>query len=289
MAISRIQIDRPTQKSCERAILGWTRNSGLMPEAIRLDHLAIVLHRPRFSENIGAAARAACNMGVSRLIVVDPRRYELERVLSLSTHAAGDLVDRIEIASDLKSALSPFGYVVGTTARVGNQRKGLLSPREMAERIIPISAENHVAFVFGPEDRGLTNDDLTLCHGLVHIPTADFSSINLAQSVMIVAYELFQARRDEKSPAVPRLATRHELDGMYDQLRDILARIHYINPEHPDYWMSRIRRFCTRMELRAAEVSIIRGICRQINWYARKNYEAGLAAGKTEKELPPCD
>ena len=159
----------------------------------------------------------------------------------------------------------------------------------MAEKLIPISAENNVAVVFGPEDRGLTNEDLALCHSLVNIPTADFSSINLAQSVMIIAYELFQARRAPKTPATPRLATRLELDGMYDQLRDILARIHYINPEHPDYWMSRVRRFCTRMELRGAEVSIIRGICRQINWYARKHYEAGVAAGQSEKEPPPCD
>ncbi|MBW2564903.1 MAG: RNA methyltransferase, partial [Deltaproteobacteria bacterium] len=74
----------------------------------------------------------------------------------------------------------------------------------------------------------------------------------------------------------PRLANRHELDGMYDQLKDILVKISYINHENPDYWMNKLRYFFTRMQLRAREVSIIRGICRQINWYGKKRYEDGL-------------
>jgi tRNA/rRNA methyltransferase len=121
----------------------------------------------------------------------------------------------------------------------------------------------------------LTNTELRLCHILVNIPTADFSSLNLAQAVMILCYEFFLAGIPTPKNVLPRLASRHELDGMYEQVKDILVRINYVNPENPDYWMNKLRYFFSRLNLRAREVSIIRGICRQINWYNRKCYLDG--------------
>jgi tRNA/rRNA methyltransferase len=246
-----------------------------MPERIRFDNFAIVLCRPRVPENIGAAARAMCNMGLGNLVVVDPENCDLTRVLKMATHAACEVVEQMEIAPTLGRALAPFGFVVGTTARLGKQRQVIESPAMLAERLVPVSRENRIAIVFGPEDRGLTNEDLRLCHWLVNIPTADFASLNLAQAVMIVCYELFRACREESSEHVPRLATRHELDGMYEEVKEILLRISFIQPDNPDYWMNRIRHFFTRMQLRAKEVSIIRGICRQIRWYGAKRYQDG--------------
>ena len=100
---------------------------------------------------------------------------------------------------------------------------------------------------------------------------------------MVVCYELFTAGAQDTGPTVPRLANRHELDRMYTQLKDILVRISYINAENPDYWLNHIRQFFTRIQLRAREVSIIRGLCRQVDWYARKNYEDGLQEGRRRK------
>jgi tRNA/rRNA methyltransferase len=247
-----------------------------MTTAVHLDHLSIVLQRPRYPENIGAAARAACNMGIRDLVVVSPENNDPERVYRMATHAARSVVDNIRHYDDLAEALAPFGYVAGTTARLGGQRDTVISPETLAARLVPISRENRVAILFGPEDRGLTNDDLRRCHVLVNIPTADFTSINLAQSVMILCYALFTAGPSAAGRSVPRLAERHELDGMYAQLREILVRIHYLNPENPDYWMHKIRQFFTRLELRAREVSIIRGIIRQVNWYSENRYRDGL-------------
>jgi tRNA/rRNA methyltransferase len=244
-------------------------------ERICLDHITIVLQRPRFPENIGAAARAMRNMGMRRMIVVEPESYELSRVLKMATHVAADVVQEIQIARNLQEALSPFHLVLGTTARLGGEREVVHSPSRIARRLISLSQENTIALVFGPEDRGLSNEDLRLCHELVNIPTAEFSSLNLAQAVMVMCYELYTAGMPLTEPSAPRLASRHELDGMYDQLRDILVRINYINPENPDYWMNKIRRFFTRLQLKAAEVSIIRGICRQIDWYGKKCLEDG--------------
>ena len=247
-----------------------------MPERVTLENIAIVLNKPRYSENIGAAARAMRNMGIGELVVVDPPNCDLTRVLKMATHGAIEVVEQCRFADSLPEALSKYSFVVGTTARLGRQRQVIDSPGKLAGRLVPITRKNPTAIVFGPEDRGLTNEELRLCHWLVNIPTAEFSSLNLAQAVMIICYELFTAGVErEGRPHVPRLADRHELDGMYAQVKDILVRIDYINPENPDYWMNKIRQFFTRMQLRAKEVSIIRGICRQINWYSGKCYEEG--------------
>lgn len=246
-----------------------------MTERIQLENIAIVLHRPRVSENIGAAARAMCNMGIRRLIVVAPKQRDPKRILKMATHAAAEVVEQIEYVETLEQALAPFNLVVGTTARLGRRRQVFDSPAKLARELIPVSRSNHVALLFGPEDRGLTAEDLRLCHWLVNIPTSEFSSLNLAQAVMVLCYALFVTGRQGKTVPAPRLAERHELDGMYTQVQDILVRINYINPENPEYWMDKIRHYFTRMQLRAREVSVIRGICRQINWYAGKCYEDG--------------
>ena len=196
----------------------------------------------------------------------------------MATHGASNIVKQIEVSESLKEALSPYNYIVGTTARLGRQRQVIGSPSRLAETLIPISAENRIAILFGPEDKGLSNEDIRYCHVLVNIPSSEFSSLNLAQAVMIMCYELFRASRDEKDEFFPRLATRHELEGMYEQLKDILVRISFINPENPDYWLNNMRRFFNRLPLRAKEVNIIRGICRQIDWYAKKCYRDGLKA-----------
>lgn len=246
-----------------------------MSDRIDYDNVTIVLHQPRYPENIGAAARAMCNMGISQLVVVDPPNYDLYKVLKLATHFASDIIEKSRICADLKEALAPFSYVVGATARLGGQRRVINSPLMLAQRLIPISKENRIAILFGPEDRGLSNEDIRHCHVLVNIPTSEFSSLNLAQAVMIMCYEIFTAGREANEEFIPRLADRHELDGMYDQLKDLLVRIDYINPENPDYWMNNLRHYFTRMKLRAKEVNIIRGICRQVDWYAKKCFENG--------------
>ena len=246
-----------------------------MAVTVSLANIAIVLVQPNISENIGAAARAMCNMGLRRLIVVDPPRCDLTRVCKMATQAALDVVEEMEVFTGLDEALRGFSYVVGTTARMGGQRQVIGSPARLAEMLVPISAENQVAILFGPEDRGLTNEDLRFCHSVATIPTADFSSLNLAQAVMVVCYELFRCSLETPKEFTPRLANRFELDAMYAQLKDVLMRICFINPANPDYFMNNLRRFGTRLQLRAKEVQIIRGICRQIDWFGKHCFEQG--------------
>jgi tRNA/rRNA methyltransferase len=249
-----------------------------MSTKVNLDNIAIILHEPHFPENIGAAARAAKNMGIRRLIVVNPKDCDLTRVLRMATHNAEDVVSDMEIYDNVRDALAPFGYVVGTTARRGSHRQEIRVPGKLAQELVSISKENQVAILFGTEKSGLSNDELRDCDALGTIPTGGFSSVNLAQAVMIMAYEIYMATIDEPKTFVPRLANREELEGMYDHLRETLVKINFINPQNPEYWMGNVRRFFTHVGLRARDVKIIRGVCRQINWYCEQQRFNALSA-----------
>lgn len=247
----------------------------------KLKNISVLLNEPHYPENIGASARVVKNMGLERLVVVNPRDCDLTRVLRMATHNAEDVVADMEVYDDLRDALSAFQYVVGTSARKGSRREEIRNPREMAGSLIEISQENKVVIMFGTETSGLTNEHLRYCDALVTIPTANFSSLNLAQAVMVLAYEVFTASSESPKSFVPRLANRHELEGMYDHLRGTLARIHFINPENPEYWMMNVRHFFSRVGLRARDVKLIRGICRQMNWYCDQKAD-GVAPGSIQ-------
>lgn len=249
-----------------------------------LDNIAIVLHEPHYPENIGAAARAAKNMGLSKLVAVEPVDCDLTRVLKMATHVAEDVVLGIDVFDDLRKALEPYHYVVGTTARTGHHRQTLKNPRKMAREIVSLSQHNRIALLFGPESRGLANHELKYCDTVITIPTSDFSSLNLAQAVMVVAYEIFSATLPPARELEPRLANRRELEGMYDHLSETLVKIHFLNPQNPEYWMNSIRRFVSRIGLQAREVKIIRGICRQIDWYCSKHADCAGPANGSSRE-----
>lgn len=238
-----------------------------MPMKSDTSHISIILCRPQFAGNVGAVARCGKNMGIDRLIVVGSPDLEQEEMYRRATHVASDVIDGIHYVADLAEALADFQYVVGTTARLGNARGPVVTPREMAEKVADISQKNSVALLFGPEDAGLTNDDLRFCHLVVNIPTAEFKSLNLSHAVMILCYEIFAWRSAMDGRFSPKLATSRELEGMYGQVQDLLKRIGFLNPQNPEYWMMHIRRFLSRTGLYAKEVKIVRGICRQMTWF----------------------
>lgn len=237
-----------------------------------LERVAVVLYRPQLPENIGAVARAACNMGLSRLIVVQPEHLDPERLAKMATPAAAHLLEQMAVSDDLAQALAPFQYIVGTTSRRGGVRQELLNPRQMAHRLIDLSLHNDIALLFGPENWGLTNQELPFCHALVTIPTAECASLNLAQAVMVLAYEIFTA--GQAAPRFePRLANSQELQSMYAMLKDTLVKINFISHQNPEHWMFNVRRLFARHGLRAQETQVIKGICRQIDWYVGSRLE----------------
>jgi len=234
-------------------------------------NISIVLYKPKYAGNVGSIARAAKNMGISNIIVVGKADFDREEMQQRSTHLAADVLDSIQYFASLEEALGGFNYVVGTTARLGKARGPFVAPRAAARDIADISQKNKVALLFGPEDTGLANEELRLCHAVVTIPTSrEFTSLNLSQAVMILCYEIFIASSATATlAATPKLALSSELEGMYGQIKTLLADIEFLNPENPDYWMMHLRRFFARSGLLSREVKIIRGICRQLEWSIR--------------------
>lgn len=247
-----------------------------------LNNIAIVLLSPKYPENIGSAARAAWNMGITRIIVVAKEYPDHDRMAKLATHNALHLINTMEFHETLADALKPFSRVIGTTARRGRHRIPGKSPREVMKNILPLLPANQIAFLFGPEDRGLTNDDLKYCQLRSAIPTADFSSLNLAQAVTIHCYELFHAvvhEQKEIRPA-PKIATSHEIENMFAKMEDSLSRIDFLQEKSHTYYMNHIRQFFGRMRLESKEANLIRGICRQF-------LKHGQQSGKIDNDLDP--
>jgi tRNA/rRNA methyltransferase len=234
-----------------------------------LDRIAIVLKEPKFPENIGAAARIAWNMGLSRLIVVRDSLPDHEPMAKMATHKAVHLVENMELHQSLATALAPFSCVIGTTARRGRQRILERGPREVIEQISSLLPENQVAFLFGPEDRGLTNEDLRYCQMTSAIPTADFSSLNLAQAVAVHCYEIYHGliHSQKNLKPSPKFASSFELEGMYDHVEEALVKIDFLKKTNHTYWMNNIRQFLGRTRLTSKDANIIRGICRQFLWH----------------------
>ncbi len=241
-----------------------------MTVGVNRENIVIVLNKPKYPGNIGAVARCAANMGLDQIIVAGGGNPDREDILRMATHFAADKVDRILYFDRLEEALADFHYVVGTTSRLGRGRLSTLQPRALAAELVDRSQNNRIALLFGPEDFGLTNDELKYCHSLVTIPTSeDLKSINLSHAVMILCYEIFLAGREGREVFTPKLATSRELEGMYGQLKEVLTNIGFINPQNPEYWMLKVRRLLSRVGLYSKDVQIIRGICRQIEWYGR--------------------
>jgi len=230
-----------------------------------LDPLSVrmVLVETSHPGNIGAAARAMKTMAVDRLWLVNPSSFPSAEASARATGAA-DLLQRATVCSSLADAIAGCGYVVGASARQRSLPWPLLSPRECGSRVVREARSGEVAVVFGPEQSGLSNDDLALCHALVRIPTdPGFSSLNLAMAVQVIAYEIMVARGGPDGPESPRenpLATADEMQQFFDHLERVLVAAEFLDPRNPKHLMLRLRRLFARAEPDANEVAILRGI-----------------------------
>jgi tRNA/rRNA methyltransferase len=241
-------------------------------KAMKTENIKIVLVRPQGLINIGSVARAMKNMGLRELALVDPVGSPGDQEVRIMAVRAHDVLEYAQIFSHLRDAVADCTWVIGTTRRRGKGREGTINPRQMAEEIIEISQQNKVAVIFGPEDKGLTNRDLDLCQRLVTIPASEeFGSLNLAQAVMIICYEIYMATHLKEIPQLAyRLATSKELEGMYGHIEEVLLRVGFLDENNPKRMMAVLRRIFGRAKLNSREMKVIRGICRQINWYIKK-------------------
>jgi len=253
--------------------VGWTWHVKLIARQVNLsDQIAFVLCRPMQAGNIGSAARALKNMGFGDLrLVAAAASRENRAAVSMAVHA-GDVLADATIHPDLPSALHDRSLTIGTTCRPGLYRSGAVALREAAAELIAESRRNRIAVIFGPEDHGLTNDELKSCHRLITISTApEYPSLNLAQAVMVVAYELrlaADAAAGEGTTAM-ELAPAGDIEAMLARMSEALIEIGFLPADNPDHIMFALRGVFGRSGLTARELDILNGMARQMKWTAQ--------------------
>jgi TrmH family RNA methyltransferase len=225
-----------------------------------LDNISIVLVDTKTPANIGAVARCMMNMGLSRLILVDPPadpNHEAHRLAA----GAGSLLAAASTCDSLDQAVADHHLVIGTTRHKGKLRKNMRPPRVQAEQLIPLLANNKAAILFGNEVNGLTNQDLARCHELIAIPSSEaFASLNLSHAVMVVAYELFLAASASPSVSPTTLAAGADAEQFYRHLQQTLESVEFIDPAQPDRMMRSLRQLFGKARLSERDIKILQGI-----------------------------
>ena len=233
-----------------------------------LDNVVFILAGTKHPGNIGSAARAMTNMGLRRLVLAAPR-CEINEEARRMAKAGTDVLDAALVYPSLTDAVAEMHMLVGTTGKSGGYRADAATPRRLAPKVLNQAAEQTVGILFGPEDTGLVDEDLRLCRLLIRIPASrQAGSINLAQAVMIVSYELMLGSLAHEPGRAIRLASLEQTEAMYAQLEEALLKIGFLHPQNARHMMFAIRRILGRAGMESPDVGVLRGIARQINWFA---------------------
>lgn len=237
-----------------------------------LDRIRIVLVETSHPGNLGAAARAMKTMGLARLYLANPQALADAHAIAMATSSA-DVLHGAIICESLEETLAGTILAVAMTARRRDLSHPSMDVREAAVQAVSEARQGDVAFVFGGEMSGLSNEDVLKCQRIAHIPTdPETSSLNLAAAVQVVCYELLMAASEKELPPPPRfpLATFDDVENFYQHLEKTLTEIRFLNPENPKRLMTRIRRMFTRIRLEREEVQILRGVLKMISRALRR-------------------
>lgn len=229
----------------------------------------IVLVGPQMGENVGAAARAMLNCGLTELRLVSPRDdWPNERAQAMATGASREVVDRARVFDSAAGAVADLHRVYATTARRRDMLKPSMGPRDLASRIRECATQGlRSGVLFGPERAGLDNDDVALASHIVHIPLSPgYSSLNLAQAVLLVAYAWFEAGsgagaalREQRSATLP--ATSAQLVNLFEHLEQELDASGFLRvAEKRGIMVRNLRSILHRAELREHEVRALHGV-----------------------------
>jgi tRNA/rRNA methyltransferase len=232
-----------------------------------LDRIRVVLVRTSHPGNIGAAARAMLTMGLARLVLVAPRRFP-DDAASARASGATSVLDGARVVDTLEQALEGCSLTIGLSARPREFAGHVMPVRDAARRAIGQASRDSVAFVFGTEMSGLSNDELARCGIVATIPSnPDYSSLNLAAAVQVAAYELFVAAQGGEVWRAPRFAaaTSDEIEALYAHAERTLVSMRFLNPRLPRRLMPRLRRLFARAALEREEVNILRGVLARVD------------------------
>ncbi|HEX9636919.1 MAG TPA: RNA methyltransferase [Acidobacteriota bacterium] len=237
-----------------------------------LKQARVVLVRPQESGNLGAVCRAVKNTGLGAVRVVggaaDPQADAARNLAA----KAQDVLRRVERAPTLPDAVADCVLVVATTRRAGRQRRPAIAPRAIAPDLLEALRGGPVALVFGPERTGLSAGELRCCHRVVTIPSSpDYPSLNLAQAVLILGYELMLAAGVHPAAAQPQRARAELLEILFAKLKSALLAVGFLHRDNPEHLHWALRQVLGRAALTETEAKILIGMATQIEWYVRQH------------------
>ena len=249
---------------------------------MNFDNIRIVLKSPLYGGNVGSVCRAMANMGLSDLAIAEPRRLDVNEARMMACSANAILENR-KTFDTLQDAVADCSLVVGTSARLGLYRQHAVGATELTQRVLSASDSGPVAIIFGPEDNGLSNEDLEACSTFIRIPTSpDYSSLNLSQAVLIVCYEIFKASDTyEHIGEKSELAPSQLKERMFEMWEQMLLEIGFMKEDKSTHMMLGIRRIFSRGEMTEDDVRILMGVARQSQW-ASKNKTKDLQSESSE-------
>ncbi len=248
---------------------------------------AIVLVRPQEEGNIGAVARAMSNFGLSRLLLVEPAASLGNTAYAFAMHAHS-ILDRAERHADLASALAGFRAVVGTASlRDRGWSQPILAPRALPDYLVDLAPGAEVALLFGSEVSGMTREELVRSEVLVRVPAAvENPTLNLAQAVLVLAYELHLARGAPAAPTPPPVARASaiQVERLFEQLATLLAETRFARDTTIVRVAQDLRQMLARAAVTEREVMILSGILRRTRHALSRRAGAPRAAGETSSE-----
>jgi TrmH family RNA methyltransferase len=236
-----------------------------------LSRVVVVLDHPKDVVNIAGVARVMMNFGLEHLRLVEPDEFDVYRIGGIA-HRSQSITEPAALHTSLDEALADASFVVGTTARPRTAGRTYLRPREVAAQIAERAREGTVAIVLGREDRGLTNEDLDRCHAVTIVPTSDYSSLNLAQACLVLAYEIFLAVGAGEEPLpkgrrATRPPTHEELEETFASLEAGLGRIEFFKARKPEAVMRTLRTILSRAGPDKREARLFAAIGHEIRHY----------------------
>ncbi len=233
-----------------------------------LTRVRIVLVEPAGPLNVGSVARVMKNMGLKQLILVKPHCDRMSDEARLMAVHGIDVLEQSQVVETIPQALQGCQRILATTGRSLSLPTHLETPKDALPWLLTEGL--NTALMFGPEDRGLNNEELNYAQRFVSIPAnADYPSLNLAQAVAVCSYELYQAAQDpvesQRDSDFER-ASFELLEGYYQHLEEVLLKIGYLYPHTAKARLEKFRRLYNKANLTPEEVALLRGILRQVNW-----------------------
>ncbi|MEH6443593.1 MAG: tRNA (cytosine(32)/uridine(32)-2'-O)-methyltransferase TrmJ [Oceanospirillaceae bacterium] len=227
---------------------------------MQLNNIRFVLINTFHPGNIGAAARALKNMGLSNLYLVDPVDYPSSEATARAA-GAQDVLDNAVVVSTLDEAISDCQLVIGTSARNRTFDLPLLDVKESADKIVEESNNGNIAILFGRESKGLLNEELSLCNFHLFIPTnPQYPVLNISQAIQIVCYEIWLNSQQSEPAVATEYPLHKDMNYFYQHLEQVLRKAHFLIPQHEGRAMQKLQRFFNRARPEKEELGMLRGV-----------------------------